>query len=79
MLDLDERVGSLTPGKDADFIVLSGDPLSVHTHVLETWIEGRRVFDRANDEDRVFATGGVGAGRPSSPGLCCFDEGGPEN
>ena len=40
MLDLDERVGSLEPGKDADFVVLSGDPLSVYTHVLETWVEG---------------------------------------
>ena len=29
MLDLQDRVGSLTVGKDADFIVLSGDPLSL--------------------------------------------------
>ena len=33
MIDLAGRVGSLTPGKDADFIILTGDPLSVYTHV----------------------------------------------
>lgn len=58
MLDMEDRLGSLTEGKDADFIVLSGDPLSVYTHVLETWIEGRKVFDRDDPEDEQFATGG---------------------
>lgn len=63
MLDLADRVGSLEAGKDADFIVLDGDPLSVYSKVLETWIEGRRVFDRADPADALFATGGWGAGR----------------
>jgi imidazolonepropionase-like amidohydrolase len=63
MLDLQERTGSLTVGKDADFIILSGDPLSVYTKVLETYVEGARVFDRNNPQDRLFAVGGYGAGR----------------
>jgi imidazolonepropionase-like amidohydrolase len=63
MLDLQDRTGSLQPGKDADFIILSGDPLSVYTHVLETYVEGAKVFDRANPNDRLYATGGEGAGR----------------
>jgi hypothetical protein len=58
MLDLQSRVGSLEVGKDADFIVLSGAPLSVYTHVLETWIEGEKVFDRSNPVDLRYATGG---------------------
>ncbi|KAB2653570.1 MAG: amidohydrolase family protein, partial [Verrucomicrobia bacterium] len=33
MLDLEDRIGTLQPGKDADLLVLSGDPLSVYTHV----------------------------------------------
>ena len=72
MLELQERIGSLEPGKDADFIVLSGDPLSVYTHVLETWIEGSKVFDLSDPKDRLFATGGPGAGKPTADHLCCF-------
>lgn len=58
MLGLADRVGSLAPGKDADFVVLSGDPFSIYTHVEETWVEGRKVFDRAEPAQREWATGG---------------------
>jgi len=74
MLDLAERTGSLEPGKDADFIVLSGDPLSVYTQVLETWVEGEKVFDRARPEDRLAAEGGWGAGTVRREPIACFDE-----
>lgn len=73
MLDLGERAGSLAVGKDADFVVLDGDPFSVYTHVLETWVEGRRVFDRADPGDRLIAVGGYGAGSPRAP-ACCDEE-----
>lgn len=69
MLDLEHRVGSLEPGKDADLILLSGDPLSVYTKVLETWVDGQRVFDRTNPTDRLYATGGYGAHNDSEPHL----------
>ncbi|MEP6849844.1 MAG: amidohydrolase family protein [Acidobacteriota bacterium] len=61
ILDLGDRVGSLEKGKDADFILLSGDPLSVYSHVLETWVEGKKVFDRSNPKDYLVAVGGYGA------------------
>ncbi|MEP7074331.1 MAG: amidohydrolase family protein [Acidobacteriota bacterium] len=61
ILDLGDRVGSLEKGKDADFILLSGDPLSVYSHVLETWVEGKKVFDRADPKDYLVAVGGYGA------------------
>ncbi len=70
MLDLDHRVGSLEAGKDADFVVLSGDPLSTYTKVLQTWVEGVKVFDRADPEDRLRAVGGYGAGEPRQVHLC---------
>jgi len=47
MLDLQERVGSLEKGKDADFAILSGDPLSVYTRVLQTWVEVLRLSPRS--------------------------------
>lgn len=58
MLNKADRTGSLEAGKDADLVVLSGDPLSTYTRVLQTWVEGEKVFDRSNPEDREFATGG---------------------
>jgi imidazolonepropionase-like amidohydrolase len=71
MLDLEDRVGTLEAGKDADFIVLSGDPLSVYTRVLETWVEGEKVFDVSREEDRLIAVGGWGAGEPRHVELAC--------
>jgi imidazolonepropionase-like amidohydrolase len=74
MLDLDSRLGSLVAGKDADFIILSGDPLGTYTHVLETYVEGTRVFDRSNPRDHLLAVGGFGAGSPRDQALCCYAE-----
>lgn len=61
MLDLGSRVGSLLPGKDADFVILSGDPLSVYTRVQETWVEGVKRFDLDDPKDRLVAEGGLNA------------------
>ena len=64
MLDLDKQVGSLETGKDADFIILSGDPFSVYTRVLQTWVEGQKRFDLSNPADKAFAVGGLGVYSP---------------
>ena len=72
MLDLADHIGSLRPGKDADLIVLDGDPFSVYTKVLQTWVEGQQVFDRSDPEDHLYAVGGFGAGQAKIPYLCCY-------
>ena len=73
MLDIDDRVGTLEKGKDADFIVLSGDPISVYTNVEETWVEGNRVFNRKDPRDYLTAVGGYGATNERLTHLACFD------
>lgn len=75
MMDLGDRVGTLEPGKDADFILLNGDPLSTYTHVTETWIEGMKVFDRSNEEQLPFATGGPDVFRGTGYGHHDHDHG----
>jgi imidazolonepropionase-like amidohydrolase len=58
MMHLDGRLGSLAPGKDADFAVLSGPPFSVYSKVLQTYIDGQKVFDRTRELDWSYQTGG---------------------
>ena len=48
-LRIDDRVGSLEPGKDADFVIWNGSPLSTYTRAEQTWIEGRKYFDLEED------------------------------
>lgn len=43
------RVGSLAPGKDADILVTTGDPVDPRSAVEIVWIEGQRVYDAEAD------------------------------
>lgn len=54
-LEVAEQVGSLTAGKHADFVVWNTHPLSAYAQVQQTWIEGRKYFDRQADQARQVA------------------------
>jgi imidazolonepropionase-like amidohydrolase len=54
-LGIDRRVGSIEPGKDADLAIWSGPPLDSRSVCLQTWIEGRKYFDRDLDAARTEA------------------------
>ena len=54
-LRVDGHVGSLEPGKDGDFVLWSKSPLDSTTVCLQTWIEGKKYFDRALDAKRMDA------------------------
>jgi len=45
ILEVDDRVGSLEPGKDADFLVFDGDPWDGRNRVGATYIDGVKVFE----------------------------------
>ena len=46
ILGIDDRVGSLEPGKDADFVLFDGPPLLVRSHVARVWIDGVQIYER---------------------------------
>jgi len=49
-LQIDKWVGSLEVGKDADFVIWDGEPLSAYSHVEETWIDGARYFSKKENQ-----------------------------
>ena len=50
MLHVEDRVGSLLPGKDADVVVWSDHPLSIYAKSLYTIVDGTIYFDRQKDD-----------------------------
>jgi imidazolonepropionase-like amidohydrolase len=48
-LGIGHRTGRLAEGFDADFVVWNGHPLSVYSLAEQTWVDGRRYFDREAD------------------------------
>jgi N-acetylglucosamine-6-phosphate deacetylase len=54
-LRVDNRVGSLEPGKDGDFVIWSKAPLDSFTTCQQTWIEGKKYFDIALAPGRADA------------------------
>lgn len=50
-LKLDDRIGSLAAGMDADFAVWSGDPLSTLSRCEATYIDGREYFSLTRDAE----------------------------
>ena len=47
---IDARLGSLEPGKDADLVIWSGDPLDQRSRVQRALISGVEIYTAANGE-----------------------------
>ena len=47
---VDNRVGSLKEGKDADIAIFDGNPMEVFTNCLYTIIDGQIVYDYYKDQ-----------------------------
>eukprot|EP01118_Nematostelium_gracile_P011723 TRINITY_DN4209_c0_g1_i3.p1 TRINITY_DN4209_c0_g1~~TRINITY_DN4209_c0_g1_i3.p1 ORF type:complete len:916 (-),score=220.61 TRINITY_DN4209_c0_g1_i3:112-2859(-) len=50
MLHIDSKVGSLKPGKDADVVVWSANPLSIYAKAERTFVDGVAYWDMERDE-----------------------------
>jgi imidazolonepropionase-like amidohydrolase len=50
LLRIDEHVGSIKVGKEADFVIWNGDPLSVYSRPEQTWLDGCKYFDLEEDQ-----------------------------
>ncbi len=48
LLGVGERVGSLDSGKDANLLILNGDPFETSTRIQAVMLEGRIVFGEVN-------------------------------
>lgn len=46
ILGVNDRIGSIEVGKDADFVLWSGDPLDVQSHVVWAMIDGEIVYQK---------------------------------
>jgi hypothetical protein len=60
-LGVDDRVGSIEVGKDADLVLYDGPPLSVFSVVQKTFVDGKVYFDVEADRERQAAIDAVKA------------------
>src|SRR5207247_2310180 len=50
-LDLDDKIGSIEVGKNADVVLWSGNPFSIYTRAEKVWIDGAMLFDRTDPSE----------------------------
>jgi imidazolonepropionase-like amidohydrolase len=50
IMGVEDRIGSLAPGKDADLVVWSGDPLDIYQRVEQVYVNGEKVYTNFGSE-----------------------------
>ena len=50
LLHLDDRIGSIKIGKDADLVLWTHNPLSIYAKVIQTYVDGKLLYDINNDK-----------------------------
>ena len=51
-LGLDEKIGSLEAGKNADVVLWTGDPFSVYSKPEKVWVDGALLYDRLDPSEQ---------------------------
>jgi len=70
-LGIEERTGSLEPGKAGDVVLWSGSPFSVYSRPEKVWVDGAMLFDRSDPRQQWrtdFELGYVPVAPPVAPG-----------
>ena len=47
------RIGSIAPGKDADLVLFSRDPVRMDARVLEVYVLGQRVYSAQHQKSSL--------------------------
>ncbi|KQN34001.1 amidohydrolase [Pedobacter sp. Leaf41] len=55
MLHIDDKVGSLKPGKDADVVIWTANPLSIYAKAEKTFVDGVAYWDIEKDAQVIKA------------------------
>ena len=55
MLHIDDKVGSLKPGKDADVVIWTANPLSIYAKAEKTFVDGIAYWDIEKDAQVIKA------------------------
>lgn len=50
MMGMEDRIGSIEVGKDADILILNGSPLDYRTYVEQAIVSGKVAYDRQKDK-----------------------------
>jgi len=77
MLGVADRVGSIAPGKDADFCVMNGSPMAATSTVVATWVSGEVVYKVAESGAVVLEVDELhlGDGTRLAPGQLLMQDG----
>jgi imidazolonepropionase-like amidohydrolase len=51
-LGLDDKIGSIQVGKNADVVLWSGDPFSIYSRAEKVWIDGALLYDRSDPTEQ---------------------------
>lgn len=77
ILGVADRVGSLAPGRDADLVVMNGEPMGAGSSVVATWVDGEIAWKAHETEATVISVDElhVGDGEVLAPGELLLQDG----
>jgi imidazolonepropionase-like amidohydrolase len=53
LIGMENRIGSIEKGKDADLVIFDGDPFDIRTRVIKVFINGKLVFHAEKGMEKV--------------------------